>query len=336
MVDKTIYHKLAQIKRRMQELAVSPVREEYNRLWSEFQREYQALVARHKQQKQDRLVLRQMLQQQGAETELAHLDRLSYLEKRERRDLRRSWQLILQPLAAEIRAIDKELQQLQDEYRQTVAQQQEKLLQEYLSLPEQMVEIVYQDRDIVVINKPPGLLSVPGLHCVDSAFTRLKRQLVTEHIYPVHRLDQATSGLLLFALNPQTQHQLAKNWHDRVYKIYEALIAKEITAEAGEINLPLGRIAPPRYGVVAQGKNSRTKFQVTDRGIPSRLILVPHTGRTHQLRVHCLAYFGCPIWGDTLYGCQQNAPRLYLHARELHFVHPRTGQGLELVQPTPF
>ncbi|MFN3360528.1 MAG: pseudouridine synthase [Pseudanabaenaceae cyanobacterium] len=336
MVDKTIYAQLTQIKRRIKELVTSPVRQEYSRLLSEFEQEYQALLARQKQQKQERQRLRQVLQQEGNTEALAYLDRLSRAEKLARRDLRRHWQKLLQPLAAEIKTIEQEIHKLRQAYRQAVAEQQRKLLQDYLLSPALAIEIVYQDEDLVVVNKPPGLLSVPGLHCVDSALTRLQRQLRTEHIHLVHRLDQATSGLLLFALDKHAQHYLTKHWHAQVTKIYTALLPKEMAATTGEIDLPIGRLAPPRYGVVPTGKRSRTTFRVIDRGMPSRLLLIPHTGRTHQLRVHCLAYFGCPILGDTLYGDQGNAPRLYLHASELRLIHPRTGKQLELQQPPPF
>ncbi|MBV8501721.1 MAG: RluA family pseudouridine synthase [Paucibacter sp.] len=191
------------------------------------------------------------------------------------------------------------------------------------------MNLVHLDDDLIVVDKPPGLLSVPGRTEPDCAIARLQRQ------YPealtVHRLDQATSGLLLFARGAAAQRALSLDFAQRrVNKRYIALVQGAVQAEGWqEIDQPLMADWPnrPRQKVDhARGKPSLTRWRVLAvEGVCTRLELEPVTGRSHQLRVHLLS-LGHPIVGDTLYG-GPDAERLMLHAALLHL--PDRGLRLE-------
>ena len=191
------------------------------------------------------------------------------------------------------------------------------------------MDIVHIDDELIVVNKPPGLLSVPGRTEPDCAITRLQQQ------YPealtVHRLDQATSGLLMFARGPEAQRRLSMDFEARrVSKRYVALVEGALPDQGWqEIDLPLMADWPnrPLQKVdAANGKPSLTRWRVLAvESERSRLELEPVTGRTHQLRVHLHA-IGYPIVGDTLYG-GVSAARLMLHAALLHL--PDRGLRLE-------
>ncbi len=204
--------------------------------------------------------------------------------------------------------------------------------------------IVYEDDWLFVVDKPSGLLSVPGrhLHTQDSVLSRFQRGS-DGAIYAVHRLDQDTSGLLLLARDAVTHRQLSQQFQQRhVHKIYEAVLAQPIEQPHGVIELPLWSdpCDRPRQKVDWQrGKPSVTHFQVIDRKQNgSRLEFVPLTGRTHQLRVHAADErgLGVPILGDRLYGKDTATTRLHLHARSLSFAHPHTRQRIHLQTETPF
>jgi tRNA pseudouridine32 synthase / 23S rRNA pseudouridine746 synthase len=187
------------------------------------------------------------------------------------------------------------------------------------------------------------LLSVPGrtIDLQDSVLNRL-RQLYPE-IYPVHRLDRDTSGILLLARDKLTYRHLSRQFEDRqIHKVYEAILAGVVKVEQGSIDLPLwgDPLDRPRQQVDFNlGKSSLTKFQVLDQidGY-TRIEFFPVTGRTHQLRVHAADArgLGMCILGDRLYGCQANVERLHLHARSLNFTHPRTLERISLQTQCPF
>lgn len=192
------------------------------------------------------------------------------------------------------------------------------------------VDIIYQDQDIVIVNKPTEFLSVPGKEISDSVYQRLKQQF-PEATGPliVHRLDMSTSGLMVIALNPQANKHLQKQFiHREVHKQYVALIEGLPTEDEGEIHLPLRGdfYDRPKQIVCHQdGKQARTLWQVLERYLEknqTRVLLTPHTGRTHQLRVHCAHAEGLnmPIVGDDLYGVR--GKRLHLHAQSLKIKHP--------------
>ncbi|HAS6067837.1 TPA: RNA pseudouridine synthase [Vibrio vulnificus] len=190
------------------------------------------------------------------------------------------------------------------------------------------LEIVYQDEAMVVVNKPSGLLSVPGKTITDSAYTRLQALFPdVEGPFVIHRLDMATSGLLVFALTRRANKSLQKQFISRgVQKRYVALLEGEVSQSQGEINLPM-RGDPddrPRQLVCFEhGKPAHTDWQLIEtRDGRSKLYLYPRTGRTHQLRVHCAHHLGLnmPMVGDGLYG--EKANRLHLHAESLELDHP--------------
>jgi len=206
--------------------------------------------------------------------------------------------------------------------------------------------ILYEDEWLIAVNKPAGLLSVPGRYSdrQDSVLSRLRCLLPDGiELTAVHRLDQETSGILLLARDRQTCRQLSQQFQQRqVYKVYEAVLAGSVTTEQGVIELPLRedfQNRPRQKADLQRGKPSVTRFQVMATAVDStRIEFVPITGRTHQLRVHAAdpQGLGVPILGDRLYGCSTISSRLYLHARELRFEHPQSGQTLHLQAETPF
>ncbi|WP_066426680.1 RluA family pseudouridine synthase [Anabaena sp. 4-3] len=206
------------------------------------------------------------------------------------------------------------------------------------------VKIIYEDEWLIAVNKPSGLLSVPGryLETQDSVISRLRHLLPDgENLAAVHRLDQETSGILLMARDAQTYRQLSQQFQQRqVHKVYEAILAGVVTTETDVIELPLWGDPQNRpYQQVdwQRGKPSVTRFRVMGReGEYTRVEFVPLTGRTHQLRVHALVGLGVVILGDRLYGCNAGATRLHLHARELRFQHPQSQVSIHLQTQTPF
>lgn len=207
--------------------------------------------------------------------------------------------------------------------------------------------LVHEDESLLVLDKPAGLLAVPGRgpDKADCLSARVQRRWPEALI--VHRLDQATSGLLLLARGAAMQRALSQAFAERrVHKRYEAvvhgLLAPPDTPHGwGDITLPLRLDWPrrPRSIVDAEhGKPSHTRWRVLNQdaaSVTTRLALEPLTGRSHQLRVHLQA-IGHPIVGDALYGRPDGAPRLLLHAGALALVHPRTGQPLCCARPAPF
>ncbi|MDD4977932.1 MAG: RluA family pseudouridine synthase [Gallionella sp.] len=212
----------------------------------------------------------------------------------------------------------------------------------YQPPPQQEITPVFLDEYLLVVDKPAGLLAVPGRGAdkQDSLSSRLQAAYPDALI--VHRLDMATSGLMLFARGVAMQDKLSHLFREReVYKRYEARVAGRLEQDAGEVDLPLGRDWPnrPKQRVdMLEGKHTLTRYRLLDCDVASdscRVTLEPVTGRTHQLRVH-LAALGHPILGDALYGDEDRAPRLLLHASELRFIHPVTGERVECVSHAAF
>lgn len=204
------------------------------------------------------------------------------------------------------------------------------------------IEIVYSDEELVIVNKPSGLLSVPGRgpEKADCLISRLQTSFPTIRI--VHRLDCATSGLMVLALDADSHRELSRQFHDReVNKRYEALVYGYMENKSGEVNQPLMTDWPnrPRQMISQEGKAAQTYFQCISRSEhESRVVLTPITGRSHQLRVHML-YTGHPILGDNLYAHQnalQARDRLCLHATELSVKHPMSKDLLEFRNDAPF
>jgi tRNA pseudouridine32 synthase/23S rRNA pseudouridine746 synthase len=207
------------------------------------------------------------------------------------------------------------------------------------------VPIVYEDDDIVVVNKPAGLLSVPGISEKYSVWSIMRhRYRDVDSPLTVHRLDQPTSGLLLIAKTRQAYRALQRQFmQHEVKKKYVALLERDGWQGENEklIDLPLysDPLNRPYQSVdYERGKPAATRVVYlgeTDGHV--RVALYPQTGRTHQLRVHCAHSqgLGNPILGDNLYGSQE-ASRLYLHAESITFRHPRTNEEMTITAPADF
>jgi tRNA pseudouridine32 synthase/23S rRNA pseudouridine746 synthase len=202
-------------------------------------------------------------------------------------------------------------------------------------------QVLYADAALIALDKPAGLLAVPGRGPDKQDCLATRVQVLYPDARVVHRLDMATSGLLLMARGAEAQRRLGIAFEQRrVRKRYVAVVEGIVRQTEGEIDLPLGPDWPnrPRQQVdTTHGKPSVTRYQVmsVDHGAcRTRLSLEPVTGRSHQLRVHLLA-IGHRIVGDTLYGASPHA-RLLLHASELAMEHPASGVMLQLDSPVPF
>ncbi len=217
-------------------------------------------------------------------------------------------------------------------------------LQTTYSPPDGDLDIVYQDESLLVVNKPSGLLSVPGrgLDKADNLTTRTQQRF--PDTLSVHRLDMPTSGLLLLARGKEMHNRLSQLFREgNVKKFYIAIITGRIEPGTDIIDLPLGPDWPnrPRQKVdFDNGKSSQTRYRVLEYDEvtnTSRIELEPLTGRTHQLRVH-MAAIGHPIVGDGLYGGKSGlyAHRLLLHANMLNFIHPFSAEPLTLFSEAPF
>lgn len=212
---------------------------------------------------------------------------------------------------------------------------------EYRPPPDEGLEILYADARLVVVVKPPGLLSVPGRgeDKADCLVSRLRRDY--PDVLIVHRLDMATSGLLVLARDSDCHRLLSRFFAERrVGKRYLALVSGRPVPETGQVDLPLITDWPnrPRQKVdFERGKPSLTRYRLLDhdpRADVSRVALEPETGRSHQLRLH-MASLGHPILGDDLYGGAP-APRLMLHAEVLDFPDPENGCSLRFESPAAF
>ncbi len=238
-----------------------------------------------------------------------------------------------------------------------------------------VIEIIFRDDHLLAVNKPAGLLSVPGIGDANKEclITRVQREFPTAQI--VHRLDRATSGVIIVALDAGTHRELSRLFRERnVKKTYIAIVAGIVEPDEGEIDLPLRkdleeskRIATPFHIIDRQfGKGAQSKWRVIDRSAPlgscvqsqsfwrdrahppaepganglatSRLELTPFTGRSHQLRVHLNAICH-PMLGDDIYApseVRDAAPRLMLHAESLELDHPWSAKLLRFNAPSPF
>lgn len=208
--------------------------------------------------------------------------------------------------------------------------------------PPDAPDILHADHEILVVGKPAGLLSVPGRGegKSDCLIERLRGAFPT--ILLVHRLDQDTSGVMIFGLTPHAQRNLSKQFEDRkVKKTYVARLAGRLQPKTGTVDLPLIVDWPNRPRQMVdheQGKPAVTDWRVVrTNDDETRVRLFPLTGRSHQLRVH-MAELGHAILGDPLYasGWAADHPRLMLHAESLRIRHPDSGMPLNFTQPAPF
>ncbi|MDB2537359.1 RluA family pseudouridine synthase [Amylibacter sp.] len=209
--------------------------------------------------------------------------------------------------------------------------------------PKTPLDILYIDEDVLVVNKPSGLLTVPGKELKHHDSLELRVKIEYPNSFLVHRLDMDTSGVIIFALSKSTQRSLNLQFEKRIVKkLYEARVFGNIKEDNGFIDLPLIVDWPnrPLQKIDAkEGKSALTHWQVLDReGDVTRVALMPETGRTHQLRVHMMS-LGHTILGDRFYGnvAEINlANELQLHAKDLMIIHPKNRKKITFKAPLPF
>ena len=208
--------------------------------------------------------------------------------------------------------------------------------------PQDPFEVLHEDHEIIVVNKPAGLLSVPGkgAHLADCLLSRVQEAFPTALL--VHRLDRDTSGVMIFAQTPHAQRHLGLQFEKRqTKKAYVARVWGRLEPKTGTVDLPLIVDWPnrPRQMVCHDtGKQAVTDWRVLRYGdTETRVRLSPKTGRSHQLRVHMLT-LGHPILGDPFYaeGAAADYPRLMLHSEELRLRHPDGGAGQRFRAKVPF
>lgn len=211
------------------------------------------------------------------------------------------------------------------------------------------IEILYQDEHLLLINKPAGLLSLSGKNPLnlDSVHHRLVK------LFPgctlVHRLDFGTSGLMVIARNKSINAALCQQFSQRsVTKIYNALLCGHLADDEGVIDAPIAKdpaLFPLMTICAVNGKPARSRYRVIERThegmLPlTRVELTPETGRTHQLRIHCQQLghpiLGCDLYGGRLLPGSEQTPRLMLHASELNFIHPLSGESVNVSNASPF
>lgn len=208
--------------------------------------------------------------------------------------------------------------------------------------PDSPLQFLHEDAQILVMDKPAGLLTVPGklANREDCLITRL--QAARWDALTVHRLDCDTSGVIIFARTKQAQGFLGQEFEQRrAQKTYVARVQGRIAKDSGTIDLPVGSdwdYRPRQKVDLENGRPAQTDWQVIDRTDTETLVrLTPHTGRSHQLRVHLLA-LGHPILGDQIYAPEtsRSFPRLMLHAETLSLHHPATKARVSFTAPVPF
>lgn len=210
----------------------------------------------------------------------------------------------------------------------------------YAPPPDHALKILHEDADIIIIDKPSGLLSVPGRGPEKAvcAVSIVSQRL--GDVFTVHRLDMDTSGIMVFARTKAAQKSLSQAFQQRrVAKTYTAIVEGEMARDTGRIDLPIAKFSlqRPLRHTAPDGQEAITEWQVMHRrkDNTTRVRLTPLTGRSHQLRLH-LKDIGHPILGDPFYGDETRAPRLLLHAETLTLPHPATGASTIYVTPCPF
>jgi len=208
--------------------------------------------------------------------------------------------------------------------------------------PQDPLVILHHDHEVILVDKPAGLLSVPGKgpELADCVISRL--QAVFPDALLVHRLDRDTSGVMIFALTPHAQRHLGLQFEKRyTKKTYIARVWGRLVEKTGTVDLPLNVDWPNRPRQMVDHENGRQAITdwrlVRASDTESRVRLMPRTGRSHQLRVHMLE-IGHPILGDPFYatGAARAFPRLMLHSETLQFRHPDGGKGTRVTAPCPF
>ena len=335
---------------------------EHKRVCAQYAARLQALSTVHKRQKtmrdRQRSYYRKCLTGNALEQALEALRQESRRDGAARRALKQERERAIAPWMARVAEAAETVRSLKQQYAALSTQLQQQLQATYFEdiesgkLEIEPLRILHQDMGLMVVDKPAGLLSVPGrrLHLQDSVLSRLRYQRPDcSFLQGVHRLDRDTSGVMAIALSACVHAALSEQFAQRqVRKVYVAVLSKPISESMTErsvvVDLPLSPDVNNRPCQVVDfkdGKPSRTVFRCLEKGQRPRVELMPYTGRTHQLRVHAAHRQGLnsPILGDVLYGgCTDYAAeqRLLLHAAMLEIVHPMTGEALRLQSPTPF
>jgi len=216
------------------------------------------------------------------------------------------------------------------------------------------IEVLYQDAHLALINKPAGLLSLSGKNPLNLDSVHYRLAALLPGCALVHRLDFGTSGLMVIARNKAINAALCQQFSQRtVSKVYSALLCGHVAENEGVIEAAIAKDAarfPLMSICAARGKPARSRYRVVERfyltgeggaALPlTRVALTPETGRTHQLRIHCQllghAILGCDLYGGRLLPGTEGAQRLMLHASELHFTHPVSGERIEAHHASPF
>ncbi len=207
------------------------------------------------------------------------------------------------------------------------------------------IEILYEDSFFLIINKPSGLLSVPGRNPANQDSVQTRLAAIYSGSSMVHRLDFDTSGIMVIPLTKLALSHISKQFQSRsIHKTYTAVVSGIVQSDSGEIDLPIAVDAEnrPKYKICQlTGKKSLTEFTVLERSVAdntTRLLLHPVTGRSHQLRLHLQA-IGHPILGDVFYAAEEirvMSSRLLLHATEIEFTHPDLKRSVIFNSPVPF
>ncbi len=330
--EQNLLQQLDQLKQELIALRNLPEHQQFEHLSATFLAQWQQLQQNHQANKSFRDQQRHINQTQD-------LDRQSQQDGIHRRNFKRDRDAALAPLKTIVQSANYRIQAIHQERRQLSQQlqiHQQSIVLEPIANP---LILLYEDQDLLAIDKPAGMLSVPGRGSDRQESVLRYLQQTYDWIAPIHRLDQDTSGILLFAKNPETLQILQQQFAQRhVKKIYEALLEHPIEQTSGIIDLSLwgDPTQRPYQSVDAdRGKSAITEFTLLNTA-ESRIELLPLTGRTHQLRVHMAddRGLGNPILGDRLYGTPNKSDRLHLHAKQCTLYHDH--QWLTIESQTPF
>ena len=345
--EQQLLQQLEELKQELIALQYLPERQQLKDLSQAFLSQWQDLQKRQKINKQTRDLSRSQSQEDDSILHI-QLNQESQQESLDRRSFKYYRDQTLEPLTTKLLNADRRIQEIKQE-RQILSEQLRNYLQNCPLRPlTSPLAILYEDDHLIAIDKPAGLLSVPGRGSdrQESVLSYLKQTY--DSIEAIHRLDQDTSGILLFAKDLLTHQTLQQQFAQHlVKKVYEAILENSCDRFSGTIELPLwGDPSNRPYQSVNlnHGKSAITKFNLLNPS-ESRVELIPLTGRTHQLRVHCADSNGLnnPILGDRLYGTQsqifqsqilQSQTRLHLHATRCSIWYD--GKWLNLVSNVPF
>jgi RluA family pseudouridine synthase len=342
-VEITLRLELDRLKDELIQLKTLAIYQAYEQLKQRCDRELKTLDQLQQEQKCDRDRQRKL---DLTEQQYEALNQQSRQASTDRRRLKQQHREYLEPLRQEILAAETRINEIYQE-RRHLSQQLQKQLEITGALLSQTqnrsldLTILYEDEHLLAIDKPSGLLSVPGRGSdrLDSVWLRLRSRY--PEVTVVHRLDQDTSGVLLLAKSGAIHRALQQAFEGRqVEKVYEAVVVGTVGESTGSIALPLWgdpTQRPCQIVDAVRGKVALTHFEVLERSATqTRLAFYPVTGRTHQLRVHAAIGLGCAIVGDRLYGTAIEGQRLLLHARQLTVLHPIDGQPLCITSSVPF